>query len=170
MVPYYQRSLTGIREYYRNGNDASELDAAVSKINSIGNLAKRENNLRVIAAFRRSAASERRLESVHCPKISASISTVSIRFSADLHATEDNVPIAFFYNSRSERLEPEEALLTIEIAHWVATQNHLPLRVSDITYFDLFTDTSYRIQSANHLTMATLASSIGQIERAWEEL
>lgn len=60
-TPYYQYAMTGIRSYYKAGNDPAQLALAASKIEALKE-ARRDHNLRILNSFKASELSGRKIK------------------------------------------------------------------------------------------------------------
>jgi hypothetical protein len=78
-TPYYQASTTGIRDFYRSGNDVRVLAVATNDLQNIGNPARRTHNLRVMDKFAGSGLVRRKLTPVANARYTAQIGSVEIR-------------------------------------------------------------------------------------------
>ena len=108
-TPYYQQALTGIRNFYRSGRNSSQISAALSKIESLGQEARRLNNGRVITSFQKSPLFDRALMLQKVPHWKSSLGSVEFRLSPDLNVTEDDENRLLFLNFRNAKLDPEVA-------------------------------------------------------------
>jgi hypothetical protein len=136
-TPYYQGSLTAIREYYREGGESSNLMSAKNDLQNIGNATRRTNNLRVLDSFVNSSQPKRKLQPLPNKRYSAMIGSVEIRLSPDLQALERGTLRVIYFNCRVAPITEEIATLTIEIAHWVLEQAAVQVDFDQIEVIDL---------------------------------
>jgi hypothetical protein len=166
-TPYYQRSLAGIREYFRSANDPRSIAVAKNDLQNIGNLTRRTNNLRVLDQFSSSTVAKRKLEPLPNARYSAMAGSVEIRLSPDLQALENDRPIFLYFNCRSAEISEEIAGLTVEIAHWVLQQSGVTVDVRQIEVFDLFTGKQHKRKSRRPSTVRAIKNNGRVIEALW---
>ena len=75
-----------------------------------------------------------------------------------------------FLNCRGQALDPQVALQTTEIAHWVLEQSGFKLPISQIQYVDLFTGNVYSTKKRRTATAKALAQTAKIIEALWPTL
>lgn len=169
-TPYYQQALTGIRNFYRSGNNPSQITTALSKIESLGQEARRLNNSRVINSFQKSPIFGRPLVLQKVPHWKSSLGTVEFKLSPDLSVIEDDENRLLFLNFRNAKLDPEIAKLTLEISHWVLESNDIKVPIDHIEYVDLFTDAIYSVTKRRAATTKVVTESAKIIEALWPTL
>jgi hypothetical protein len=167
-TPYYQRALSGIRDYYRRGNEAKILRSAKNDLQSIGSVPRRTNNLRVLDSFIGSSQAKRKLHSLPNRRYSAMTGSVEIRLSPDLQALEKDALKVTYFNCRVAAITEEIAGLTIEIAHWVLTQNQVAVDFDQIEVIDLAaTGKVHRRTSGRRSTINAIKNNGKIIEALW---
>jgi hypothetical protein len=166
-TPYYQRALSGIREFFRSGNAPNVLVTAQSDLQNIANATRRANNLRVLEKFANSSQVRRRLTPVQNKRYSAKVGSVEIRLSSDLQALEKEELRVIYFNCRNVPIPEETAALTIEIAHWVLVQNEIRLNVGQIEVIDLATGRSHRRNRGRPATVKAIKNNARVIEALW---
>lgn len=166
-TPYYQTSLTGIRDFYRAGNDARVLSSARNDLQNIGSKSRRTHNLRVLEAFSNSALSRRKLQPLPNTRYSATIGSVEIRLSPDLQALEDGELRVIYFNCRAAPITDEIAALTVEIGNWVLAQNEVEIAFDHVEVVDLVNGTVHRRKKGRSNTITTLKTNSRIIEALW---
>jgi hypothetical protein len=166
-TPYYQRALSGIREYFRSGNDPSALVTAQNDLQNIANATRRANNLRVVEKFSNSTQARRKLTPIQNRRYSANVGSVEVRLSPDLQAFERGELRVIYFNCRSVAIPEEIAALTIEIAHWVLAQNQVKLNINQVEVVDLATGRNHRRIRARPTTVKALRNNARVIEALW---
>ena len=169
-TPYYQPALTGIRKYFRSGNDAAQLNTALGAIQSISIESRRLNNARVLETFGASDFSKRGLVLQPTANVRARIGDVELRLSPELVAREGNDDRVVFLNCRAAKLDPETAIVTVEIAHWVLEQYGIKMGIAGIEYVDLFTGTVHRTKKRRPATTKTMLQNAKIITALWPTL
>jgi hypothetical protein len=168
--PYYQIAVGGVRRYYRSNNRPSVLAAAYSRAQSIGNKAKRANNIRVIESFRESQHATRRFQLQTNRQATAKIAGVEIRLSADMQALENSVLRVVHFNCRGRAIDEAAALLVAEVSHWVLDENGINLNPSQIEVIDLTNGRSYRARTLRSSTIDLLTDRCKEIQLLWDRL
>lgn len=166
-TPYYQRALHGIRGFYGAGNDDSALLIARNEVQNIANTSRRANNLRVLDAFAASSQRKRKLQPIANKRYSAMTGSVEIRLSPDLQALEKGDLRIIYFNCRAAAISEEVATLTVEIAHWVCTQNQVGAAVDQIEVIDLFSGKRYRKNGVRASTLKAVKGNAKIIEALW---
>jgi len=166
-TPYYQRALSGIRDYYRTGNDARILSSAQNDLQNIGNVTRRANNVRVVENFIKSSQPKRTLNPVQNKRYSATIGAVDVRLSPDLQAREKDELKIIYFNCRAAAITEEIATLTIEIAHWVLARNELQIPVDHVEVIDLATGKVHRRKKSRPSTVRAIKNNAKIIEALW---
>lgn len=166
-TPYYQRALSGVREYYRSGNDPVVLSAAQSDLQNIADVTRRSNNLRVLESFGKSLQAKRKLTPVQNKRCSAKVGSLEIRLSADLQALEKDELRIFYFNCRAVAIPDEIATMTIEIAHWVRAHSELSVDLAHIEVVDVSTGRSHRTNKGRSGTIRMLRNNARVIEALW---
>lgn len=167
-VPYYQIALTGIRHYYRDGNDRSCLTAARRDARVLGNQTRAEHNLRVINRFEASPQARRDLTPQPSPRITLLIGRVLLRLSPDLRASEDGDDMCVYYNCRNVAVTPEIGRRTVQIAYHVLSENGVDVRPSDVEYVDFQSGEVYRGRPPTAQTLRILRTNARLISTLWE--
>jgi hypothetical protein len=167
-TPYYQRALTGIREYYRQGSDGKILSVAKNDLQSIGNVARRTNNLRVLDSFTSSSQPKRKLQPLPNKRYVAKTASVEIRLSPDLQALDKDALRVIYLNCKVAPIGDDIASLTIEIAHWVLSQNDVKLDFDQIEVIDLAAAGKiHRRKAGRPSTIKAIESNGKIIEALW---
>jgi len=166
-TPYYQKTLSGIRDYYRSGGNPHVLRSAQNDLQSIGNETRRANNLRVLENFMKSSQPKRILAPQPNRRYSATIGTVEVRLSPDLQALEKGAARIIYFNCRVAPITDEIAALTIEIASWVLVQNQLQIAVDQIEVVDLATGKVHRRKTVRPATIKAIRNNGRIIEALW---
>ncbi|HET6804440.1 MAG TPA: hypothetical protein VFH59_03230 [Frateuria sp.] len=169
-TPYYQQALVGIRNYFRSGRNVSQISIAMSKIEGLGQEARRLNNGRVMTSFQKSTLAERALILEKVPHWRSSLGTVEFRLSPDLNVLENGENRLLFFNFRNMKFDPEVAKLTAEISHWVLERNGIKMPIDHIEYVDLFSGDIYAIKKRRAATTKAVAESAKIIETLWPTL
>jgi hypothetical protein len=166
-TPYYQRALSGIRDYYRTGNDVSVLSSAQNDLQNIGNATRRANNLRVLENFIKSSQPKRKLDPLPNKRYAAAIGAVEVRLSPDLQAQEKGELKIIYFNCRVAAITDEIATFTNEIAHWVLAQNELQIALDHIEVIDLVTGKVHRRMKSRPSTIKAIKNNAKIIEALW---
>jgi hypothetical protein len=166
-TPYYQGALSGIRDYYRSGNDAKILNSAQNDLQNIGNATRRTNNVRVLENFIKSSQPKRKLEPLPNKRYSATTGAVEVRLSPDLQAREKGELRILYFNCRVATITDEIATFTIEIAHWVLAQNQVQIDVDHIEVIDLATGKVHRRKRSRPSTIKAIKNNGKIIEALW---
>lgn len=169
-TPYYQSSLTGIRNYFRSGGDEYQLVSARGRISLIDQPAKRLNNLRVIDKFETSKLAKRKLELKTNPTVKVQTGDVELRLSPDLRAIDTEKEFVILVSCRAQKLDPEIAVQTIEIAHWVLEEAGIKIPIANVQFFDLFDDQVHSTKKRRAATTKALAENAKIIETLWPSL
>lgn len=169
-TPYYQPAITAVRRFYREGNNAAALQSARNKAESIGNQARRSNNIRITDSFRTSAHAKRRFTLVPNRGQSANIGSVEIRLSADMQAMENGVLRVLFFNCRADPVDEETAVLMTEVAHWVLEQNRIQLEPGQIEVMDLSNGRSHMASHWRESTLIGLRNRARAIASLWDRI
>lgn len=169
-TPYYQQALSGIRNFYRGGNDSSQLALATSKIESIKQEARREHNLRILNSFKLSELYGRKFELGTAKTFSRTVDDVELKLSPDLKGLEAGTDRIVLLNLRSQPLNPALAKTTLELVHWLIEPLSPSVTYDSIEYVDLFKNTSYRIKSRRASTIADAKDNLKIIKALWPTL
>jgi hypothetical protein len=169
-TPYYQPAITGIRAFYANGNDLTQLTAARGKALNASQQSRRDNVLRVIDKFEASSAIKRPLVIAKNSKYTASVGDVQLRLSPDIQAFDGNKPVFIYYNCRATRLDEEAARSTLEIAHWVLETNGVDVKPIQVEYLDLATGVLHRVKKRRPTTVKALKGNAKIISTLWPSL
>lgn len=169
-TPYYQPALTGIRRYFRAGNDKAELAAAKANIMLLSRESKRDQNSRVLDGFARSTLSKRKLLLQTNSGIKAQVGAVELRLGPDLRVLENGLEEYIYLNCRAQALDPGVAIRTAEIAHWVLEQSGVRMPIGQIEYVDLFTGNSHATTKRRAATTKALTQNFKIIETLWPTL
>jgi len=169
-APYYQAALTGIRNYHKAGNDDAQLAAAMGKIQAIALESRRQNNARVLQAFKKCDMSGRLLQPLVSHTVKAQQDTVELRLSPDMRAIDKEKERLILMNCRAEKLDHELALITEEVAFWVLEQNKIKLPIAQIEYVDFFTGQTYIALRRRAATTKALLATVKVIEAIWPTL
>jgi hypothetical protein len=165
-VPYYQPALKGIRDYYRGGGVAA-LDAARAAAMELAPPARREHNLRVIDQFAGGPQAQRTLAPITSPKLSTSVSGVTIRLQFDLVAMEGNVTRYILYNLRNEPVEAEIARSTLEIAHWAMQREDLQVPPQSLEHVEIATGIGRSGRPVRQRTIQNVEQNANLIHTLW---
>jgi len=169
-TPYYQRALTGIRQYFRKGNEPKVLLETIAKSESLGNLAQRKHNIRVVEAFAASSQKDRKLGVKTAPVAEAAIGDVSLKLSPDLFVDENGEDRVLYINSRNVKIEEEVARLTMEIGHWVTSQCGLQFAPRQFEYLDLAGGVLHVGKKSRMATLKQLEGNAHVISTIWPTL
>lgn len=169
-IPYYQPVLTAIRNFYRSGNNESELADAIVKIQSLPQKTRRENNLRALENFKKSPFVNRQFSVRKNTKLKGGIGGVEFRLSPDLQVIDGGKEKILFFNLKQVVLDQEYAVLATEIAHWILEQNGIKTPISHIEYFDTFSGNSYKTNKRRPSTVKNLRANAKIIETLWPTL
>jgi len=90
-TPYHQQALSGIRSFYRTGNDSGQLALAASRIEAFKQEAKRDNNLRILSSFAQSGLATRKIQLSGAKHLKFTSQDVVLRVSPDLWGDENGV-------------------------------------------------------------------------------
>lgn len=169
-VPYYQPALSGIREFYRSGNDPKAISAASNALQSIGNVTRRTNNLRVLQNFANSKHAKRKLTPQSNSKYEATVGKVSIRLSPDLQAIEGGKLHVIYFNTRITAIDDETAAVTTEIAHWVLQQSGVSLAINEVEVLDIANGKRHIRTKARPKTIKLLKANATVIQAIWDNI
>lgn len=166
-TPYYQQALSGIRSFYRAGNDLGQLSLAASRIEGFQQEAKRDNNLRVLNSFKASTLAKRKLQVGAAKHLSFKTNEVVLRISTDINGNEDGKEKLVMLHCRAQPLDPDLARKTLELVHWGLERAGSPVGMQQLEYFDLFTGTAYSISSRRKTTISAAEQSVKIIQAIW---
>ena len=166
-TPYYQAAVTGIREYFRTGNDVRSLTSSRNDLQNIGNLTRRAQNLRVLDKFEKSALVRRTLEPLPNTRYVAKLDSLEIRLSPDIQALEDGELVILYFNCRTAPVPDEIASLTVEIANWVLEQNEVDIKFDHVQVIDLVTGQTHKRKRGRPTTLKALKSNARIIATLW---
>lgn len=166
-TPYYQTAISGIRNYFRAGNDPAVLLAAENDAQNIGNETRRKNNIRVLESFRGSAFAARRLTPQPNRRYAASVGNVEVRLSPDLQATENGTLHVLYLNCRNAPIDEETAELIVEIGNWVLEQSGTELGPYQLEVVDLPTGRVHRGKRSRASTIKLLRNNAEVIDTLW---
>ena len=169
-APYYQQALTGIRAYFRAGNDASQLALAAARIEGFRQESKRDNNLRVLNGFRNSDLSGRRLTLQPARIARIEEHDVQLRFSPDLAGQAEGVEQFILLHCRACPLNPELARTTLELSHWLLERAGPSQSLDQLEYIDLQSGSSYFISERRSATIDAATQALLQIKQIWKEI
>tara|TARA_R110002072_G_scaffold71776_4_gene171975 strand:+ start:1270 stop:1893 length:624 start_codon:yes stop_codon:yes gene_type:complete len=169
-TPYYATALSGIRAYFKSGKSKSSLFEAKSKIQSLSQESRRENNFRVLKAFEKSAFSKMPFQLAKSPKIYASLGSVELKLSPDLRLVDNKQSIVVYVNCRTHPIDEEIARYTLEIAHWVLEQNRQQLPLRNFIYLDLAKNIEISFKKRRAKTMDALQQNAKVIDALWPTL
>ncbi len=160
--------MTGIREFYRSGNDPKAISRARDRIQSISNTARRANNERVLNQFERNESQfGRKLLPESNKRFAAKISAVELKLSTDLRAIEGKRERFLYYNCKNITLSARVAEDTLAIGHWVLQQNEVDVPIDALEFIDLCTGEVYRLDERRPAMAKTLVDSVRIIEDLW---
>jgi len=169
-TPYYQQALSGIRSFYRAGNDPEQLVAASMRIDAFKQESKRDNNLRVLNSFKQSELANRKLQLAGVKHLNFKTDDVVLRFSPDLGGDEDGTQRFVLLHYRAQPLDPELARTTLELAHWALESAGAPISVKQLEYVDLFTGTPHLIAKRRASTVTVAQQNLKIIQALWPTL
>jgi len=169
-APYYQQALTGIRAFFRAGNDMSQLALAAARIEGFRQESKRDNNLRVLNGFRSSELAARRLALGPARRVRVEAHDVQLRFSPDLAGQIDRAERFILLHCRAGPLNPELARTTLELSHWVLERAGQVPPLDQLEYIDLQGGNSYSISGRRVETIEAAEQALVQIKEIWEEI
>jgi hypothetical protein len=169
-TPYYAKALTGLRQYFEGRNDPKALVAAKNKIESIGQLSKRTNNIRVLDKFQENSIAARTFIPEANTRHSALLGSVLIKLSPDLQGTENGIQRVLYFHCRGEKLDEEVARTTIEIGHWVLEENKIALDPKQIEFIDLFSGKIHQTKTRRNQTIKQMRENARIIEILWPTL
>ena len=170
-IPYYREALNAIKAFFKsNRNDAVFQQAIVGIQGSTMPPEKIAHNVRVIEAFRRSAQRRRNLTVLPKRTMDASLSGVELKFTPDLSATERQTLKHVFYNFRKAAIPANVARATLELGHWVLTQNGVSVAPSDVEFVDLFAKKVHRINRVRPQTMNRAHRNARMVVQLWATL
>lgn len=136
-TPYYSPALTGIREFYRSGNDRAVLLARQHAVSAIVEEVRRRHNTRVLNDFASGKQARRSLTLAPNPRRIATFGQVQLRLSLDMIAIDQAVVVAVYYHCRASRLDREFARTSLELAHWVMEQNRVVMPIGQLEFIDV---------------------------------
>lgn len=90
-----------------------------------------------------------------------------MRLSLDLLGDEHQRPKALYYNCRAALLDPEMARTTLEIAHWVLTQNGVALPLGALEYFDFAGNHLHQLRQRRRGTLTRMRQTAHVIATLW---
>jgi hypothetical protein len=166
-TPYYQRTLSAIRDFYRSGNDPKVLNSAQNDLQNIASATRRSNNVRVLENFLKSSQPKRKLEPLPNRRYSATTGAVEVRLSPDLQALDKGERRIIYFNCRVAPITDEIATRIIEIAHWILAQNKLQMDVDHIEVIDLATGTVHKRKKSRPATIKPINNNAKIIETLW---
>jgi hypothetical protein len=166
-TPYYQAAVTGIREYFRSGNDSRSITSARNDLQSIGNATRRAQNLRVLDQFENSSLVKQELQLLPNTRYSAKIDSLEIRLSPDIQAMEDGELAMLYFNCRTAPVPDDIASFTVEIANWVLEQNEVEIEFDHVQVIDLITGQTHKRKRGRPTTLKTLKSNARIIATLW---
>lgn len=170
-TPYYSAALTGIRSFYRAGNETSALATARSKAESITNDARREHNKRILDSFASDAVQYgRKLLVQSNTRLAIVLSNVELRLSADLKALEGKAPRYIYYNLKATALPARLAEDALNLGHWVLEQNGIIVPIQALEFVDLFIGKVHKVRSRSAATEKALRENARVIEELWPTL
>lgn len=169
-TPYYQQALSGIRSFYKAGNDSKQLALAATRIEAFKQEAKRDNNLRILSSFKQSELSSRQLQLTGAKHVSFNAQDVVLRFSPDLSGVENGVNRFLMLHCRAQPLEPELARTTLELVHWTLENGGTPTSAKQLEYVDLFTGKTYSIAKRRPSTITAAEQNLKIIQALWPVL
>jgi hypothetical protein len=167
-APYYQRVLTTIRHFFRDGDPA--IAEGLSKTLGIGQLARRENNQRAIQAFTASDLRARKFHILPNQPFRAKINEVELRLSPDLKVDEKGKVRYLYVNCTRAEYPPETARWVLEIACHIMQFNGEKVSPDQFEFVDLFTQSQYTISKIRQSTLDLLYDETKQVIELWPEV
>jgi hypothetical protein len=165
-VPYYQPALKGIRDFYRGGG-APALASARAAAMQLAPPARRDHNLRVLEQFAAGQQPQRTLAPATSPKLSTTVSGVTIRLQFDLVAVEGDVTRYILYNLRNEPVDAEVARCTLEIAHWVMQREGVDVPPQALEQIEIATGISRPGRPVRQRTIQNVEQNASVIQTLW---
>jgi hypothetical protein len=167
-IPYYAPALRGIRGYYASGNLEAEIQAARIGLGSVGNLARRTHNERVLENFIHSQQAARHLNPIPMSRLAVPLGATELRPSLDLVASEGTGTRRIFYNMRVGPLSKDLARTTIEVAHWLLELCDLQVPITEIEYIDLAKGGfQYSFSTRRPATIRQAKQTLKLVETLW---
>lgn len=169
-TPYYQQALSGIRAFYKAGNDSGQLAVAATRIEAFKQEAKRDHNLRVLNSFKQSDLPSRTLKVTGLKHVSFQAHEVVLRFSPDLNGLEGGTERFLLLNYRAQPLNQELARTTLELVHWTLESAGGFVSPKQLEYIDLFTGTVHTIAKRRASTITAAEQNLKIIKTLWPTL
>ena len=168
-MPYYSTALSGIRQFYKGGNDKSALKDALDKAAVLKGPGKSTHNSRVLNLFINSSASSRSLTNL---KLTINLtydlgSDVSIRLKFDVEGDERGRRKYIFFNCRDAPLEPQIATDALSIACWILQKNGVKLRQGDVEFYDLKSGAHLTISKTSQKSITKMKNNVQVIASLW---
>jgi hypothetical protein len=170
-IPYYGKSITAIRKFYKAENDFKILDEALKDIDSTAKPeSKKLQNTRVIKAFSKNKVSQRKLIIKPSPKLNFTQGDVEIRLSFDLSADEKKETRMMFFNLRNAEITEEIAKKTLEISHFILNENKIPTSTKSLELIDLYSGKVYLLSKTRKRTIDLMKSNMKIITTLWPSI
>lgn len=169
-TPYYQQAISGIRAYYKAGNDFGQLALAASKIEAFKQESKRDHNLRILNSFKQSDLPGRKLHVAKTQHVTFKAEDVDLRFSPDLSGAESGTDRYLLLHYRAQPLHQELARTTLELAHWALESAGSAASPKQIEYVDLFTGVVHTIAKRRVSTISAAEQNLKIIKTLWPTL
>jgi hypothetical protein len=167
-APYYAPALRGIRSYYADGNSPAAIEDARSRLASIGNLARRSHNERVLTSFAASPQADRFLMPVRVPRLETTLGDVDLHLAFDLVARENDQPRWLLYNMRVMPVDEQLARATLEVAHWLLQSCGVDAPMAQLEYVDLAVDGQfYSFRRTRSTTIKQAEQTLKLVETLW---
>ena len=167
-APYYAPALRGIRSYYANGNSPAAIEEARSRLASIGNLARRSHNERVLMSFAASPQADRSLTPIRGPRLETTLGDVDLHLAFDLVAKEGDQPKWLLYNMRVIRVDEKLARATLEVAHWLLQSCGVDARMDELEYVDIAKGGEhYTFRRTRSTTIKQAEQTLKLVETLW---
>lgn len=169
-TPYYQQAISGIRAYYKAGNDVGQLALAATRIEAFAQESKRDHNLRILHSFKQSELPSRKLQVAKTQHVTFKSQDVDLRFSPDLSGLENGAERYLLLHYRAQPLHQDLARTTLELAHWALEGAGSAVRPKQIEYVDLFTGVVHTIGKRRASTITAAEQNLKIIKTLWPTL
>lgn len=170
-IPYYAKSLSAIRSFYKSDNDIKVLRVFIRDINYVVKPdSKKKHNLRVLESFESGVQFDRKLVLKSNKKYYVNISDVEIRLYFDIKAEEDGTEKMIFYNFRNAEISDNLARITLEISNFILIENGYKIPFRNLEFVDLFTNKVYGYSKVRKRTLNLMKSNIDIIEALWSTI
>lgn len=169
-TPYYQQALSGIRAFYKAGNDAGQLAIAATRIEAFDQEARRDHNLRILNSFKQTDLPSRKLKVTGTKHVNFQVHDVVLRFSPDLNGIEGGKERYLLLHYRAQPLNQELARTTLELVHWALEGAGSLASPKQLEYVDLFTGAVHTIAKRRTSTVTAAEQNLKIIKALWPTL